>query len=381
MDAKDELYMRRCLQLAAAGKLTTRPNPMVGAVVVCGNRIIGEGYHIRPGEGHAEVNALRSVRPGDEALLPESTIYVSLEPCAHYGKTPPCADLIVKKRLRRCVVGCGDPFPAVNGGGIRKLREAGIEVEVGVLEAECRRLNAPFFTFHTRRRPYVTLKWAESADHFLDLPRPEPPCGLPADQAARISTPLTQLLVHRLRAENQAILVGRRTALLDNPSLTTRLWPGESPLRCVLMPSGPLPGEVQLADGSMPTLFFCGANEEKCHNFLEKAAVLSAESGSTFCPPELVKLDEGCPLLPQVMEELHRRGVQSLLVEGGSATLQGFLDAGLWDEIYVERAPMLLRHGVPAPVLPAPSAEAPYRTEESSPFGRTRLHHIRTDAL
>lgn len=369
--------MRRCLQLAAAGIPTTKPNPVVGAVVVYDNRIIGEGYHIRPGEGHAEVNALHSVSPADEKLLPQSTIYVSLEPCAHYGKTPPCADLIIRKQLKRCVVGCTDPFPAVNGGGIRKLRDAGIEVEVGVLEAECRRINAPFFTFHTRRRPYVTLKWAESADHFIDTARPLPQVPGASGQPVRISTPLTLLFVHQLRAENQAILVGHRTALLDNPSLTLRHWPGRSPLRCLLAPRGELPEGLHLLDGSAPTLVFACAMPQKWQHFQQKAAALSAESGSTFYPPELAILDADSPILPQVLQELHRRGVQSLLVEGGSATLQSFFDADLWDEAYTECGTLLLHRGVSAPTLPPPSPERPYLSRAEHSFGRVRMHHIR----
>ncbi len=377
MDARDELYMRRCLQLAAAGIPTTKPNPVVGAVVVFGDRIIGEGYHIRPGEGHAEVNALRSVRPEDERLLPGATLYVSLEPCAHYGKTPPCADLIVRKRLKRCVVGCGDPFPAVNGGGIRKLREAGIEVETGVLEAECRRINAPFFTYHLRKRPYVTLKWAESADHFIDTARPLPGRPGGSGQATRISTPLTQMLAHKLRAENQAILVGRRTVLLDNPALTLRHWPGSNPLRCILAPSGGISGEAHVADGSTPTLIFACTTTENRQHFPGKAAAETLPSGGVPFPPEHATLKATRPILPQVMEELHQRGIQSLLVEGGSTTLQGFIDADLWDEAYVECGTFSLGQGVPAPVLPSPGSKRPYRSEAEYAFGRTRLHHFR----
>ena len=210
---EDEKYMRRCIELAANGRCTTAPNPMVGAVVVHKGRIIGEGYHVHCGEGHAEVNAIRSVR--ETELLRESTIYVSLEPCSHYGKTPPCADLIISKGIPRVVVGCMDPFPLVAGRGIRKLREAGIEVTVGILEEECKALNARFITFNLQHRPYVTLKWAESADGFLDVNRT-------GGHPVVLSTPLTAMFVHKQRAEHQAILVGTRTALLDNPSLTDR---------------------------------------------------------------------------------------------------------------------------------------------------------------
>ncbi|MDD7421187.1 MAG: bifunctional diaminohydroxyphosphoribosylaminopyrimidine deaminase/5-amino-6-(5-phosphoribosylamino)uracil reductase RibD, partial [Prevotellaceae bacterium] len=196
-DKTDELYMRRCLQLAACGRQNAKPNPMVGAVIVCRGRIIGEGYHVRCGEGHAEVNAFASVRPEDEALLADSTMYVSLEPCSHYGKTPPCADLIVSKGVKRVVVGCIDPFAKVQGRGIARLRDAGIDVTVGVLEADCLRLNRRFITFNTHQRPYILLKWAQSADAFID----------DHGVAARFSTPFTTMLMHRLRSECDAILV------------------------------------------------------------------------------------------------------------------------------------------------------------------------------
>lgn len=217
--------MRRCLQLASNGRQNAKPNPMVGAVIVAADgRIIGEGYHVRCGEGHAEVNAFASVRPEDEPLLKDATIYVSLEPCSHYGKTPPCADLIVRKGVKRCVVGCVDPFAKVHGRGIQKLRDAGIEVTVGVLEEECRRLNRRFITFNEKRRPFVTLKWAQTADGYMD----------DHFHPLAISTPYTRMLVHKLRAEADAILVGRVTAERDQPRLDVRHWSGPSPRRIVL---------------------------------------------------------------------------------------------------------------------------------------------------
>ena len=219
-ETDDKMFMRRCLQLAANGLLTTRPNPMVGAVIVARGRIIGEGWHVRCGEGHAEVNAFASVALADEWLLPESTIYVSLEPCAHYGKTPPCADLIVSKGVSRVVVGCVDPFARVQGRGIQKIRDAGIAVTVGVLEEECLWLNRRFFTFHQKQRPYITLKWAQTADGFLD----------DHGRAVAISTLFTKMLVHRLRAENDAILVGRVTEEREHPRLDVRHWSGPSPV-------------------------------------------------------------------------------------------------------------------------------------------------------
>ena len=276
MNHTDERYMARCIQLARNGQEGAPPNPMVGAVIVCDGRIIGEGYHRKCGGPHAEVNAFASVNDADRPQIPRSTIYVSLEPCAHYGKTPPCADLIVRQGVRRCVVGCVDPFAQVQGRGIRKLQDAGIDVTVGVLEAECRWLNRRFFTFHRLQRPFITLKWAQTADGFIAVE------GRPVT----ISTPLTQVLCHKRRAEHQAILVGRRTEETDHPSLTVRNWSGPDPRRIVLShANGPL--------------------TEQLHTLWEE-------------------------------------NVQSILVEGGRQTLQSFIDQGLWDEAYVETSPHTL---------------------------------------
>ncbi len=230
---EDEIYMRRCLQLAANGIQGARPNPMVGAVIVvpATGRIIGEGYHVRYGEGHAEVNAFASVRPEDEALLSQATIYVSLEPCAHYGKTPPCAELIIRKGVRRVVVGCIDPFAKVQGRGIDMLRKAGIDVTVGVLEDECRWLNRRFFTYHSLQRPYIILKWAQTANGFID----------DHGHAILISNEHTQMLSHQLRAEEDAILVGHTTDAREHPQLTVRHWHGHDPKRLVLTHQRPLP--------------------------------------------------------------------------------------------------------------------------------------------
>ena len=281
--------MRRCLQLARCGEAGAPPNPMVGAVVVCDGRIIGEGYHRHCGGPHAEVNAINSVR--ERHLLSRSTIYVSLEPCAHYGKTPPCADLIIESGIRRVVVGCTDPFAKVNGLGIKKLQEAGCEVQVGVLEKECRELNCRFFTFHQKHRPWITLKWAQSRDGIMG-----------GDERITFSNALTQTLVHRMRARSGAILVGTNTALQDNPTLTTRLWPGQNPLRLTI-------------DGSTPT-----------HIYLEEN-------------------------IEEILQDLYSRGIQSLLVEGGARLLQSFIDKGLWDEARLETAPFCLGEGVSAPIL------------------------------
>lgn len=320
---KDEKYIARCIQLAKNGLCNAAPNPMVGAVIVHNDTIIGEGYHIRCGEAHAEVNAVRSVK--DESLLKESTIYVSLEPCSHHGKTPPCADLIINKGIPRVVVGCQDPFSLVAGRGIAKLREAGIEVKVGVLEEECRQLIRRFVTFNTLRRPFITLKWAESADGFIDLHRTE---GHPYI----FSSPLSSMLVHKRRAEHSAILVGRRTALLDNPSLTTRNWYGKNPVRMVIDKDLTLPKHLALFDGSVRTLVFT-----------------QREDTSNRPNVEHIRLDFNIDILPQIMEVLYKEKLQSLMVEGGSILLQSFIDAGCWDEAYIEQSDAHLKDGVKAP--------------------------------
>lgn len=323
---KDEKYIRRCIQLARNGMRNAAPNPMVGAVIVHNDRIIGEGYHARCGEGHAEVNAIRSVK--DESLLQESTIYVSLEPCSHYGKTPPCADLIIRKGIPRVVVGCVDPFSLVSGRGIQKLKDAGIDVKVGVLEAECRQLIKRFVTFNTQQRPYITLKWAESADGFIDINREE-------GQPVVLSTPITSMYVHKQRAEHHAILVGRKTALLDNPSLTTRNWYGKNPVRLVIDKELTLPTSLKLFDGSAPTWVF------------------TAQDKASTSQVTYFKLDFSRSILPQILQKLYENKLQALLVEGGSQLLQSFIDEGLWDEIYTEHSAKVLENGVKGPVIPA----------------------------
>ena len=282
----DEIYMQRCLQLARNGLQNAKPNPMVGAVIVSeDNRIIGEGYHARCGEGHAEVNAFASVRPEDEHLLGGATIYVSLEPCSHYGKTPPCADLIISKGVKRVVCGCIDPFAKVQGRGIRKIREAGIEVTVGVLEEECKAINKRFFTFNTLSRPYILLKWCQSANGFIDN----------CFQPTMLSTPFTQMLSHKLRAEEDAILVGHTTDKRDHPQLNIRHWSGKNP----------------------------------------KRLVLSHETS-----------------IDEILSKLYEAHCLSLIVEGGAKTHQSFLERGLWDELRVETAPLVFADGTRAPHLP-----------------------------
>ena len=333
MRGVDEFYMQRCLQLARRGVGSTSPNPMVGAVIVCDGRIIGEGYHIRAGEPHAEVNAVNSVAEEDLPLLGRSTMYVSLEPCSHYGKTPPCCDMIIARGIPRVVVGSADSNSQVNGAGIERMRAAGIDVTVGVLEDECLRLNRAFFTSQVCKRPYVTLKWAQSADGFIDLLRD-------SGQAVKISSPVSQVAVHRLRAHNDAILVGRHTALLDNPSLDIRHWAGRSPLRLVIDKNGSLPVDLKIFDGVLPTTVYTDCEKDgKFGNNVEQ-----------------VVLNFDVPLLPQIFAHLHSLKINSLLVEGGATVLQSFIDASLWDEARVEVNPSLeLGSGVVAPSFPLDS--------------------------
>ena len=332
---KDEKYIARCIQLAKNGLCNAAPNPMVGAVIVHNDTIIGEGYHIRCGEAHAEVNAIRSVK--DESLLKDSTIYVSLEPCSHYGKTPPCADLIINKGIPRVVVGCQDPFALVAGRGIQKMRDAGIEVKVGVLEEECRQLIRRFITFHTEKRPFITLKWAESADGYIDLYRT-------GGQPYIFSSPLSSMLVHKRRAEHSAILVGRRTALLDNPSLTVRNWHGKSPVRLVIDKNLTLPKHLSLFDGSTRTLVF--TQREDTPNLFQV---------------EFIQLDFNRDILPQIFEVLYQEKLQTLMVEGGSILLQSFIDSGCWDEAYIEHSSDYLKDGIKAPKL---TGEYDFLTEQ-----------------
>lgn len=332
---EDELYIQRCIQLAKNGRCNVSPNPMVGAVIVCDGRITGEGYHVKCGESHAEVNAIKSVK--DKSLLKRSTIYVSLEPCSHYGKTPPCSDLIIEKQIPRIVIGCQDPFIEVAGRGINKLREAGREVVVGVLEEECRELVRRFVVANTLQRPYITLKWAESADGFIDLCRT-------GGTAVRLSTPHTIMLVHKKRAEADAIMVGTNTALLDNPSLNVRDWYGENPIRVLLDKGLRVSDSNRLLDDSIPTLVY---------TFKEKACSRHVE---------YITLDRESPLLPQIMHDLHQRRIQSLLVEGGGRLLQSFIDNELWDEAYIEKSTIQLFEGVEAPKI---GSLHPYRLEKS----------------
>ncbi len=338
--------MRRALQLARQGAGHTSPNPMVGAVIVHGGRIIGEGWHRCCGQGHAEVNAVASVSPARRSLLPKSTIYVTLEPCSHYGKTPPCARLLIGVGIGRVVVGTLDPFVKVRGRGVAMLRQAGIEVEVGMLEAECRELNRRFFTAHTTGLPWVQLKWAQTADGFIGLP-----AGA-AEAPLHISSPVTLALMHRQRALCDAIVVGAATVLADDPSLTTRLWPGHSPLRVVLDGRLSIAGSgCRLLSDGLPTIVY---------NHVRSGV----EGNVTF-----VRLGTADPR--SWLSDLYRRGVTSVMVEGGAAVLRQMLDSGMWHEVRRELGPRRVGSGVPAPRL---STAAPERVAR---FGPNRIEYYR----
>ena len=312
-------YISRCLQLARLGAYYVAPNPMVGAVLVHGEgenaKIIGEGWHRQYGGPHAEVNCFASVKAEDEHLVKESTLYVSLEPCSHFGKTPPCADLIVQKGVKRCVVGMLDPNPLVAGQGIKRLQNNGIEVVTGILEAECRELNKRFLCLHEKKRPYVVLKWAETADGFLDRKRPIPSDGTaPKEGPLVISTPLTKRLVHKMRAENMAILVGTNTALLDNPKLTNSKWAGQNPIRILLDRHHRVPKDFRIFSDEAETI------------------VYSENTDWEF-----------------ILSDLAKRGIHSVLVEGGAQVLNTIIKSGLYDEVQVEKGTMTIGEGVPAP--------------------------------
>jgi len=319
--------MQRCLQLAEMGRSAVAPNPMVGAVLVYEGRIIGEGYHQRYGGPHAEVVCLQSVSENDRELIPASVLYVSLEPCAHFGKTPPCADLIIREKIGKVVVGCRDPFPQVSGKGIEKLKEAGVEVITDVLAKECRYLNRRFFTFHTEHRPYIILKWAESADGFI---------GKTGSRTA-ISSTLTNRLVHKWRSTEMSILVGTNTAAIDNPQLTARLWPGRQPLRLVIDRQLRLSKDLELFSGEANTVVF---NRLKHDDGEEKEGL------------RYYQLADDSSEIQQILTALRQMGVQSVLVEGGGTLLQSFINEGAWDEARVIRNNSLsLGDGVPAPLL------------------------------
>ena len=321
--------MQRCLQLAAQGAGYVAPNPMVGAILVHEGRIIGEGWHRQYGEAHAEVNCINSVKEADRHLLPSATLYVSLEPCNHFGKTPPCTNLVIKERIPKVVIACRDSFQKVNGAGMATLAAAGIEVITGVLEKEARFQNRRFFTFHEQQRPYIILKWAQTADGKI--------AGTDSSSRLLISNEHTNLLVHRWRSEEAAILVGTNTAMTDNPRLTNRYWPGKSPVRLVIDRELKLPAGLHLFDQSQRTIVFNALKDEKLSN-LEYVRI----TGDGLKP-----MLGGC----------YEAGLQSILVEGGAKLIQSFFEAGLWDEARViTNRNLYVADGLDAPVTNLPEA-------------------------
>jgi diaminohydroxyphosphoribosylaminopyrimidine deaminase/5-amino-6-(5-phosphoribosylamino)uracil reductase len=324
MKERDELYMQRAIDLASRAGGDNAPNPRVGAVIVYQDQIIGEGYHEDYGEGHAEVNAIASVRSEDRFFLSKSTMYVTLEPCFHHGKTPPCVELILKHKIPRVVIACKDPYEKVAGQSIQKLQAEGVEVLVGVLEKEAAWLVRRFFTNVQKKRPYVLLKFAQSKDGFM---------GNPSKEVA-ISNPLTKRLVHQWRSEETAIMVGTNTALIDNPQLNNRLYFGRTPLRLVLDRELRLPNNLYLFDGTIETWVFTAQKKE-----------------STMDKVRYVSLDFDENLLTVILAYLYEQKIQSILVEGGQQLLQGFLDANLWDEAKVLYSTKNLGQGVVAPKI------------------------------
>lgn len=319
--------MDRCLQLAQNGFPATMPNPSVGAIIVVNNKIIGEGFTSPYGGPHAEVNAINNVR--DEKLLRKATLYVSLEPCSHYGKTPPCSDLIIAKNIPKIVIGTVDPFAKVAGRGIEKLLKSGREVIVGILEEECQKINKRFFTFHKKKRPFIILKWAQTLDGFI-APNPE---KRDKKEPVWITNTYSRQIAHKLRTQEQSILVGTNTVLQDNPSLTARDWYGNNPLRIVIDRKGKIPAEATIFNGDTKTLVFTGKRQNNSKNL------------------EFIEVDFSKNLPIQICNILFEKEIQSLIIEGGAKTLQSFIDAQLWDEAWVFTGNNQFHKGIKSPVF------------------------------
>ena len=333
-----EKYIQRCITLAKNGLGTTYPNPMVGSVIVYDNKIIGEGWHKMSGEGHAEVNAINSVK--DKSLLKKATIYVSLEPCSHFGRTPPCCELIIKHEIPYVVVGTVDPNIQVAGNGIKRLVAAGAKVTVGILEKECISLNKRFFTYHLKKRPYIILKWAESHDGFIA------PESKDEQQPVWITNTYSRQLVHKWRSEEQAILVGTKTVLDDNPKLDVRDWSGSNPVRVALDLHNRIPESLHVKDGKIKTIFITTVEKE----------------GTAMVVYEKVNSSE--ELAKQITAILYRHQLQSVIIEGGQQTIQTFIDANLWDEARIFKGNSVFTTGTAAPTIQGKEFEK---------------HHIMTD--
>jgi len=314
--------MKKCLELATKGMGYVSPNPMVGCVIVFNNQIIGEGYHKKYGTAHAEINAIENVK--DKSLLKKSTLYVNLEPCVHFGKTPPCTNLIIESEIPKVVIGCRDSYSEVSGKGIEKMQNIGIEVIVGVLEKESRELNKRFFTFHEKKRPYIILKWAESKDGFMAPLNQKKPFWMTSSESKK--------LVHKWRAEEEAILIGRITAKKDNPSLTVREVAGNNPIRIIIDKNLTLSGDLNLFNSEAKTIIFNSIKSEK--------------TGTNY----FIKIDFNY-LIKKILKELHKQNIQSVKIEGGSITLQSFIDANIWDEARIFTANKLLSQGLKTPII------------------------------
>ena len=338
-----EIYIKRCLEIAKNGLGNTFPNPSVGCVIVHDGRIIGEGFTSKAGGPHAEVNAIRSVQ--DPSLLKKATLYVTLEPCSHHGKTPPCADLITAMEIPRVVIGTLDSNKEVSGRGVKQLIEHGCDVTIGVLEEECRWLNRRFFCFHENKRPFIILKWAESMDGYI-APQPETR-NTENPKPVWLSGKTSRQLVHKWRSEEQAILVGTGTAIADNPALNTRDWFGNNPVRIVIDKTGNIPLNYRLFDGKTPTLVFTENLKERSQSVPPKVEFIPLNKNTTF--PQ------------QVCATLFERNIQSIIIEGGAATLNSFIKEDLWDEARVFRSDVALEAGITAPSL-QPKA---YATQQS----------------
>lgn len=323
-----EKYIKRCIELAKNGLGTTYPNPMVGSVIVYDGKVIGEGWHKKAGEPHAEVNAINSVK--DKSLLKKATIYVSLEPCSHFGKTPPCCDLIIKHKIPNVVVGTVDPNEKVAGRGIKKIIESGANVIVGVLEEECNELNKRFFTFHQKQRPYIILKWAESQDGFL---APEKEINSER-KPVWITNQYSRQLVHKWRSEEQAILVGTQTVIDDNPKLNVRDWSGNNPVRVVLDQNNRISNDSFIFDDSVKTIVFT------------KSERISPKEKTTF---EVIDFNENS--ISQILKVLHQNQIQSIIIEGGLKTLQTFIDQNIWDEARIFKGNISFKAGTKAPTI------------------------------
>ena len=347
---EDEIFMRRCLQLALMAEGQTFPNPMVGSVIVHKGKIIGEGYHSKAGQPHAEVNAINKVK--DHELLKASTLYVNLEPCAHHGKTPPCSKLIIDKKIPRVIIGCQDTYSEVAGKGIQMMRDAGIEVSVGVLEKESRYLNRRFFTYHEKKRPYIILKWAQTIDGFIDIERDETYHGQPT----WITNEYARQAVHKLRATEQAIMIGTNTALKDNPSLNVRDWNGSHPLRIVIDKELKLPQALNLFDQSNPTLVVTHQEKKSINNL------------------NYLTISKDLDLMSQVLIYLYKQGIQSLIIEGGATLLNSVIQNNIWDEAHVYNGDCTFFKGVRAPVIKG-------HLDETVHFGESKLYIYRNISL